>query len=245
MNDSKEYHYTRDGVAHLLKMEGERTNDNARAELARLVLRDGQAADTDFFLFSVSKHKDQLSQWRAYTRGTGGYAIGFRSEWLQALATNEGLELVRVEYGYPTLIDIFNELFPLCYEMWKKDMSEECLNDIGYFLYALTYRFGIQFKHKAFAEEAEWRLVAKGVEHKRRGYQTRARGSYMLPYRSVSFANLLDFKPTIKPSRGLFKIVLGPGMDEARARLGLEYLRETNGLPNWTIVKSAAPYRTD
>src|SRR5262245_7768346 len=50
------------------------------------------------FVFSLTSHKDQLRQWRAYATN-GGYAIGFPTEHLQAIARNVGAQLVRCDYN--------------------------------------------------------------------------------------------------------------------------------------------------
>ena len=49
------------------------------------------------YVFSLSPHRDQLSQWRAYGGG-GGYAIGIAGSRLQQVARANNATLVRCEY---------------------------------------------------------------------------------------------------------------------------------------------------
>ena len=49
------------------------------------------------YVASFSSEPDKLSQWRAYCQG-GGYALGFRTDALQAIAKHQDFKLVKCSY---------------------------------------------------------------------------------------------------------------------------------------------------
>lgn len=107
-SDPNEFEYALRRARELLR-EGMRRKDYfARAVcgcLEDMLAHKGLASPFDFYLFSLSRHRDDPGQWDAYGDGRRGFAIGFGVPLLgptQATLypnANENLHLGRVIYG--------------------------------------------------------------------------------------------------------------------------------------------------
>jgi hypothetical protein len=73
--------------------------------LEDMLQQKGLASPFDFYLFSLSRHRDDLGQWDAYGDAKRGFAIGFGTPLFQPVQStlneraNENLHLGRVIYG--------------------------------------------------------------------------------------------------------------------------------------------------
>jgi hypothetical protein len=244
LNDSQEFIYARDFMMERLRYIERTSIDERERSLAGHLHALNHGRARVFFVFSLCLEGNQLSQWRAYTPRTGGYAIGFRGEWLNTLAMECGATLVPVRYGNEVLMELFEVLFAACLESWDDSAEGNNLTAIdGMFLTAMS-EVAVFCKHEVFREEAEWRMIVPGKALGTQVVATRPRGPYMLPYVSVSFAGLIDKERTIVPPRDLFSIKIGPGMDQSRAQRGLFYMLRNCGVTA-SFGPNNIPYRPD
>lgn len=125
------------------------------------------------FVFSVSEHRNLLSQWRAYTRHGSAVSIGFNKDDLRKLGKKQGFELVQCVYDQArreallvALIDSalydFDAEFP---EMPDDHIATQ--HELRDFLNrrkgGLLKEF-CRIKDPTFREEGEWRLVSRYFE---------------------------------------------------------------------------------
>lgn len=178
LNDSTELEYTSGvltEVADELKAdyEGE-LFAGAVLDLMAALVRETVRPMFDVFISCFCSEGDLLSQWRGYPASGGGYAIGFRSD---ALEASPGM-LRRVVYDDPTQRAWLRDLLsPVC-EAVHGEWTEEAIRlGADAFTEKITplitgairkaagsvganfYDCSFSFKHSKFREEAEWRLV--------------------------------------------------------------------------------------
>jgi hypothetical protein len=124
-----------------------------------------------FYATCFSTEGDDLYQWRTYSASTGGYAIGFQTDELQAL------DICNVIYDQDEQIEIVKQLI----SAWKDALKEERVDEQNFsrsiikrnvirIITSVIYRLALQFKNRRFAAEQEWRVIAnrsdKTVEYR-------------------------------------------------------------------------------
>lgn len=124
------------------------------------------------FVFSLSEHRNLLSQWRAYTKHGSGVSIGFSLADLRRLSFSEtnALDLVKCVYDKSRRDELLQALMESVLQDFAAsfpDMPEDHIAtqaELNEFLNARTAQFLKTFcsiKDPAFREEGEWRLVSK------------------------------------------------------------------------------------
>jgi hypothetical protein len=177
---------------------------DAFIESAKALLKSGKAADAAAQLlwyfdhtrpplfvcsFSAAEDGDDLSQWRAYSRGSG-YAIGFPIAELSSHAGILRFDLWQCEYGtvgaqqaaegIVKIFEISGGINGFRLQFPFKDPSKDGL-------LAMLLKFVAKYKHDAFSAEREWRLVYL-LEHGDR-VRFRMSGSVSVPYVAFSLKN--------------------------------------------------------
>ncbi len=221
MNDSQEFKYALALVPKILE-ELPGLSDRARTLITSEFV--DVVREVAVFVFSLTTRDDQLSQWRAYGGAAGGYALGFGSQVLNAIAKEESARLVRCVYDEGDQLDL---LRPVVGELAAiaDALHPEAR---GYDLYKESAeRFtsvAASVKHPSFEEECEWRLVfGPGVDPKLTG--ARAAGGLLVPF----------YKCSIRRG-GLYpidKLRVGPSSNRALARRSLHYI--TSSKFGWPV----------
>jgi Protein of unknown function (DUF2971) len=123
-------------------------------------------ARSAIFVSCLSESRDDLSQWRAYSGGEGGYAIQLDSAKLLLDEKDPEVRLVRVEYNtdrHDSMFDdalgwgerSFMELEGASRAEDKKAWADEF---VQCYVWSLGY-LAACLKHPKFAGEKEWRLI--------------------------------------------------------------------------------------
>lgn len=166
---------------------------------------------------------DLLSQWRGYASGSG-FAIGFAGERLKAQADSLQGRLVKVIYDSPPPGD--DALFR---------GSALTVGESGSHMVPAPEDLA-KYKHRAFREEHEWRLVlshasvlARQSEQANPKFRSGVLG--LTPYVQVEFG-----------SDSLVEVMVGPGGDQELRRLAVERLLTSAGIMAVTTI-SEAPFR--
>lgn len=165
---------------------------------------------------------DLLSQWRGYASGSG-FAIGFTGPGLQTLAESLRGTLLKVVYDTPKSGD--DALFR---------SSALTVGESGRHIIPAPEDLA-RFKHRAFREEQEWRLVV-------------SEGSALAPQGKLAplfRPGVLGVTPYIQIELGpdsLVEVMVGPGGDQELRRLAVERLLASSRIPAVTTV-SEAPFR--
>lgn len=158
---------------------------------------------------------DLLSQWRGYADG-GGFAIGYERTTLAGAAG----ELVKVEYLRPGA-----DLQPLLSSLAAFGSADQ-----EHVTGRIEPRVLAQYKHPAFEEEREWRIIC-AADSAPRPVFFRTGPVGLTPY--------VELKIGVHPSR----VIVGPGANAGeRYEAARRFLNEL-GASSTELEHSAAPFR--
>jgi hypothetical protein len=155
------------------------------------------------------EHQDLLSQWRGYGASGEGFAIGFNTRWLRSLE-DEGFRLERVIYDPDAQTDLLVQFFKYVTTIIAQDtFSEDEIVDVWQRAGASLSSLAIIFKHPAFLEEREWRMVSEIEKRTERLPESfRRSGQRIVPYVKISIPH--DPDPTCLAAPAITRVVRGP-----------------------------------
>lgn len=201
---------------------------------------------------------DVLSQWRGYAGGVGGFAIGFPREVLShysygihrmALGNRDDMPshalLVRVAYGEDAARRQADDLvqgLAAAFAAGKLLTDVDGTPSMTVALRAFHTIAGV--KHKAFAEEREWRLLAIS---ERQIVKTRGRAGGLVPYMDVVVNGRLNPNAEHISEQPVRRIVVGPSPDQKAQVAGVHDLLASRGMWGFRDVEvepSSAPFRS-
>lgn len=213
LNDEKELRYFKD----IVELAAENLcNNAANSELSEaykdIVARLGRYAHVvtgGIFVLSFSEHRDQLSQWRAYSGKSPGYSLGIPGNRLGEVASQSGFFICKCCYDYQTayraacsLLAYFTGDF-LANE--GKDLDDQSADhEFGRMVNILAPLF----KNPSFSEEAEWR-VYDFLSWQDTRLQFREAAGEIIPYVTFPLTEIRDRLSHEMPDS--FVIVPGPG----------------------------------
>ncbi len=156
---------------------------------------------------SFSTEEDSLSQWRAYGRGTGGFAIGFDPATFPRCTINDranGLGLQKVSYVTDTLesplLDAFNVF--VAQAIIDAPRGKATKHAVYKAVQQLAFP-AASVKHAGFSEEKEWRFVEPGFGHQR--------GETNDPDFKFGTAGLVPYRSVTLPAKAVVGLYVGPG----------------------------------
>lgn len=193
----------------------------------------------NFFVVSFTTLPDSLSQWRAYTGGSNGYALGFSGESLRAV--DEGWTFKKCIYDQS---DAKQKALEIIEESLDEYMAGPIpdVGNFGYFtllngLYPRVLEYAAQIKDEAFADEKEWRLIGGPFDEKKFNNRIGPRG--ITPYLKLPTPKTEDGRI------GLAEVVLGPGATkEMLFSVGSIIKMDDDYGDEIKFYTSSAPYRT-
>lgn len=198
------------------------------------------------YVISFSEKSDDLSQWRAYSGNGTGCAIGFEATWLNSLDTEEifpdllrHLSFEPCDYDPQSHHEMIQEVLQAIREYLESPIRDEDGNLEHQALLnsqrALeTYhKRAASFKHPAFVDEAEWRIIMR--RNKGRDAKYRTRKSLIVPYLTLPLDS--------GEGNSVIAIDIGPNPHpELNHRLMKEFV-ENNSFNHVHVYSSAIPYR--
>jgi len=162
---------------------------------------------------------DLLSQWRGYA-GAGGYALGFNSQKLDPVQTDEHFtpRMMRVLYGSVPAREALDEVVAKLASAPTAHPGVQAWHEEIHVLRMLA-----TVKNPGFAEEREWRTVTTSHYNKRKyadfafapdkehfSLEFRSGGLGVIPYVARKF-----------PAEALVSVTIGPGGDSTLRRRAL------------------------
>lgn len=252
MNDSSEFDHAVDlslRVARRLRDELEDHGAGLERWIRYLTDSPPQSWTPNVFAASLSESEDLLSQWRAYGTGDGGpFCIGFPSEMLGLQAARTEVpqgrwQLLRCIYNPQEQEATLEELMRKSLR-WATDtdadpntITSRTGADLEFSaLFSCVWGTAPLFKHPAFSEEREWRLVLGPVDPaKLSGVRWVERPHTLAPY--VEF-------PLHEGGAHLDDVtcIAGPGQQQRRAQEALGYVARIAGMTRYQTWSSAIPY---
>jgi len=236
LNDSTEFDYPLESARKLLCKERD-SSDERRAQFAEKALAQLNSSldiNTAFTVYvaSFSRNRNQLSQWRGYCTHGSGFSVGFRVSNLRNLVERRSndfdLAFVPCLYRKEDQNALISELISRAITVPTNTSAEV--------LFVLSIlRWAPAIKHKKFEEEAEWRLVARGV---RDDSSFRERHSFLIPY--------VEFDLTSKDRKGIDcikSVTVGPTSYPKLSEQSVKDLLSKHGVDNCKTSCSGIPLR--
>ncbi len=187
------------------------------------------------FVASFSADGDSLGQWRGYAGLNSGYSLGFRYDAFKSIADTQ---LVTCSYNkekqkkelksiidryLPDLRIMFNDPDPFNFRNLATEAAKEMPG-----LFA-------KFKHQAFKDEKEWRLVVGPIWATNERIRYRPGERVIIPYVEIDFEAIgLQLK----------HIIVGPGPHQKRNVGSLRQMLGLHGFEGVKVSPSVIPFRT-
>lgn len=243
LNDATEFqHGLRLIQAEIARLKQQGKTDPALIDGWSASLR--MALDVLVYVAAFSTAPDSLPQWRAYARPFG-FALGLDITHVLAVAGDPKDNVLIYPCVYEQaeqdkLLSYGIQYLLAAYETRTngKPGSEKLVREFTAHFLAYVLALAASFKHPAFKEESEWRLVARFVQPAKPTLVRRARpqGRLFVPYLELPIGTRADPFP-------VFRIVIGPTPNYDLAREGLAALLEDTKTVVRDIVNSSVPFR--
>ena len=213
--------------------------------------QDGLRESAHYFVCSFSYDSNDLGQWRAYADNGRGYALGFDAQALvdvlvrnEADSSERNIRTFPLAYDDKELVNIHRQLIesalPLISLPNTKTLDNWQLNnywrDLSINLSLYTLEAALYFKHKAYKNESEFRLLqisrgdipAPNVKWRHR------------PYELVKYIEF-DWR-SLRPE-ALKHIVIGPAADQHKATPFVKDCLKAFHTGDVEVTCSEIPYR--
>ncbi|MFA5824040.1 MAG: DUF2971 domain-containing protein [Thermodesulfovibrionales bacterium] len=187
-----------------------------------------KAGETSTYVFSMSKKKDSLSQWRGYCNTGAGFCIGFDTAKLKEIVDEKNLSLFQCVYDMNLQTNLIREIL---LQSMEKLSTVELNETVSEFLLKFM-RIAPIMKDPSFQEEEEWRIVLHPPRTSIGELRFREGKSMLIPYIETTLQKQL-----------ICEIVIGPTPHEDLSRQSLKALMHSNGI-NCKLSKSDIPYRS-
>lgn len=216
----------------------------------------------NYYVFSASfcRKGNLLSQWRGYS-GQDGIAIGFRRDFLERRARNNGFVSGPVHYYFSpveTNVDLLNQWLGTraaalqeTLQGLEERVRAELEEDEGDLLDTLVRgrraehidRWILEtaafIKHPTFSEEAEWRCITVPDRHRLpgRNVQDRPSGSRIIPYVNFELGQEEDREI------GIGHVVVGPNANLEALDHAIMHIAFSRGITIGGIMMPGNPFR--
>lgn len=200
MNDSRELKHGLKTLKEIfIQRLSEQKYDSSFKKLCDVIFdyieKDCDSPKATPYVFSLSKKRDHLSQWRGYGDFGRGFSIKFDVENLSLLRKNQ-IFLCQVHYD-PSLVEtlmveMIDEWFKLAHKIADENanfIENNHAQDLALLFIQTAYALSITVKHPGFEEEEEWRLITF-LDNGNRDLKYRAHRFGVADYTEVPFDSL-------------------------------------------------------
>lgn len=265
LNDSAEFEYTTNWVREILARRFFK-NDYDSPDTRLLQRAFDMFPETTVFVFSMSEHGDQLSQWRGYCSPYSGFAIGYRRAELEEFAFENGFDLTACLYDTKSQSEQLTSLVDTAYDSFPThDVSP---SDFGSLSPERQVEVEIERARKLGAEEGEipgevvtslaefWASVME-VAPKFKHPSFREEAEWRLIARDTSTSRGgLEFRagrryvvPYITlgplPKEAIGQVVVGPSPQQDLALRSVSECLDHYELEDAEVIRSTIPYREE
>lgn len=193
---------------------------------------------------------DLLSQWRGYADRGGGYAIGFEALSLARpsdyLLNPTEADLLQVEYDNAVQKSTAEERVESVRNALDECVKEEptaegdLIPAACMFFRDYVANLVFSYKHSAFREEREWRMVCLRQRDNIESFKLRPGNGFLVPYTD------LDLRMRVGPNTGrlpISHIVIGPSLHPELAAKAVELLLRKYQFRHVEVRGSEVPLR--
>ena len=206
------------------------------------------------FVASFSENADDLSQWRAYCSGEPGFSIGFLREAVSTQWVSDpqggkssfvGAQLNKVRYVSADCVALIDSAMDDALAIGKQFDGRK-----GFGGHTISKADGARawisllapkYKHAAFCQECEWRLVLSKPHKPMPGQRFRPGKSKVIPYIEVELNKGTDGK--IAEKYMIERVIVAPTPNPELGVEAVQGLFLAHGHPEVEVVASEVPYR--
>ncbi len=249
LNDAKEFSYARDLAEDVILGLPEPAVAGEQSRFRGCCLEGiRQPRGSPIYVTSFSTLGDSLSQWRGYGAQIGGYALGFTLVTLRAIGERESFEnqnfiIVRCRYSEQDQRQLIEKWYEhisnLLVTLRKPKAADEiAISDetLARLASGMLSRVAPAFKHPAFVEEAEWRLVVDLEYVEQPAISLRPGQTTLIPFIAVPLAD------SGQPLQ-LAKVIVGPTPLPELATKALHHIFSDRSVTVEEIMNSWSPLR--
>lgn len=244
LNDEEEFTYAVDRSRSVLSNIAEdATDDREKAVLNEAQEKLTTIENVSVCVFSLSEDPNVLSQWRAYCPTAQGVAIGFDTEMLGPVMDEQDFRLVPCVYSDRDHVLLLRNVVAQTIKAYRNGLrseeqpkGDELVEKAAVDFLQRLIMVAPTIKHRAFAEEKEWRLVSNDLipaTHPK--YNVRTGPSMVIPHFEFDL-ELDDGKWPID------EVYLGPTPNTELAMDGIMMALEKYEV-GASVVASQIPYR--
>jgi hypothetical protein len=221
VNDTQEFRYARALILDVIKERISKADQAQSAELSKLLTSFSEHAQImeslwDPYIVCFCESDSLLSQWRAYAGQGQGFAIGFSPDRLKSrlaeLATaTTSAKLFKVIYEPKEQRQFVHLAIDTILEAFRNHSAQDVLD-----WHPMVFsEMAFSFKHPAFKEELEWRVVF--MPRDANEVDVRTSGGKLVPYAKIPICESGKNPPYTS-------IVHGPTLDSAQTTRALKML---------------------
>lgn len=240
LNDQREYLHALEIVREEIEAVREVTTDSRHKALLKDMADDVNGIESmNICICSFSEDKDSLSQWRAYSAASSGFAIGFTGKLLAEVTTIEKFYLAPCIYDRSKQRELIRALVE---EVLEQNIDGTPWDDKHHFpkggsLCAYLHRYAPILKDPSFKEEREWRIISTPLANSFERFGFRAGSSMLIPYYRFPLSDK-------KVPFAVHEIVVGPTPHPGQALRSTSSFLVSQKLRDVPVINSAVPYRS-
>jgi hypothetical protein len=189
---------------------------------------------------SFSEDRDSLAQWRAYSSGASGFAIGFPGDFLAEVAEGKQWYLAPCIYEpdqqRALIRALVEEVFEQNVERRDRNEAEQDHLPLGGSLCAYLHRYAPLLKDYSFRGEKEWRVISRPLFCEHELFDFREGNSMLIPYYRLP---LIDKNQNFR----IHEVVVGPTPNEQQPQRSVKSFLVRHGYEEVPVVLSGVPYR--
>lgn len=250
LNDTSELLYTR---ARLRIRVEQKLASPVSAEVKSLLekllttLRTTRLGVWPWFVACFTEDGDDLSQWRAYGSGEGGYSIEFDSVYLRGMNHPQQVLLGKVEYNEGRQDTFFDDLLNHTISFYLSGLQRKLAPTteewVAEFISCWSWHTAMylpMIKHPKFCGEREWRLLYPFNDEAIPRMRYLQRSSMMTKH--VPLRLMMHHSQPRLPLKG---VVVGPCRHREISKLAVGDLLRTNGyFGDYYVSTTRIPYQT-
>ncbi|MFC3124339.1 DUF2971 domain-containing protein [Pseudoroseomonas globiformis] len=199
LNDAGEMNYASSLLFDALRRQERNAADSStEAQFLQFVLSgdsSGSALGSNVFVACLTEKDDDLSQWRGYAGGEGGYAIGFNTDWLMfGVHEEHRRSIFRVNYDAASHHALAERMAASTVSNFMMGLEARRHLPDGAWAQGFLPTWsdiitwlGPAIKHPAFIGESEWRFMHRLTEQDYKKLVFRQRRSMMARHFPLRF----------------------------------------------------------
>jgi hypothetical protein len=253
LNDAAEIHHAASLLTQAVRERWAKTTSRTPEESCLYDALPDRLADdvrlSRWFVTCFTTKNDDLSQWRAYSGGEGGYAIGFDTAKMLDAFLNSNSVIAPVVYDQSRQMQTCRQIVERAFDAYRQGLTDRpgvAASEWATVFVSEWFKYADMLlpmlKNAAFSDESEWRII--------RSLQPTDVGQMIYQQKSSMMTRHLPMRPKLRRPAAvkllpISEIVVGPSRHKAISTIGVNDLLRTLGYPDGSVEVSlsAIPFQ--